>query len=150
MCAAAANVFIQAFVLRRINQSPKTLIVIGVSVTLLSIGLLWTSSTQAMFIAAMVCNGLGQGFSMPTINTSLSLASGPDSQGRLAGISTSTQSIAFLVAPASAAALYQTANWLPFGITGVITVVALGLFLSTPIVDGRRRDTADIKDSVTP
>ncbi|MDG2244098.1 MAG: MFS transporter [Rhodospirillaceae bacterium] len=150
MCAAAANVFIQAFVLRRINQSAKTLIVIGVSVTLLSIGLLWTSSTQAMFIAAMVCNGLGQGFSMPAINTSLSLAAGPDAQGRLAGISTSTQSIAFLVAPASAAALYQTANWLPFGIASVITVVALVLFLSTPIVDGRRRDTADVKDSVTP
>ncbi len=148
MCAAAANVFIQAFVLRRINQSAKTLIVIGVCVTLLSIGLLWTSVSQWMFIAAMVCNGLGQGFSMPAINTSLSLAAGPDAQGRLAGISTSTQSIAFLVAPASAAALYQSINWLPFAVGGVVTVLALLLFLGTPIVDGRKGKIGDYKDSI--
>ena len=41
MCAAASNVFVQAFLLRRINQSAKVLIVIGVCVTLISIILLW-------------------------------------------------------------------------------------------------------------
>lgn len=144
MCAAASNVFVQAFLLRRINQSAKVLIVIGVCVTLLSIGLLWFSATQAMFILAMMCNGMGQGFSMPAINTSLSLAAGPDAQGRLAGISTSCQSIAFLVAPASAAAFYQVVPWVPFAIGGVVTVIALILFLGTPIIDGRVRATESI------
>ncbi|MBT5239501.1 MAG: MFS transporter [Rhodospirillaceae bacterium] len=146
MCAAASNVFIQAFVLRRINRSAKTLIVIGVCVTILSIGLIWNSTTQWMFILAMMCNGLGQGFSMPAINTSLSLAAGPDAQGRLAGISTSTQAIAFLIAPASAAALYQSINWLPFAIGAVVTAIALILFLGTPIVDGRKGRTDEVED----
>lgn len=145
MCAAASNVFVQAFVLRRINKSAKTLIVIGVGITLISIGLFWTSTSQWMFIMAMMCNGLGQGFSMPAINTSLSLAAGPDAQGRLAGISTSTQAIAFLVAPASAAALYQSIDWLPFAVGAVVTLVALVLFLGTPIADGRKGYTEEVK-----
>ena len=99
-----------------------------------------------MFILAMMCNGLGQGFSMPAINTSLSLAAGPDAQGRLAGISTSTQAIAFLIAPASAAALYQSINWLPFAIGAVVTAIALILFLGTPIVDGRKGRTDEVED----
>jgi DHA1 family tetracycline resistance protein-like MFS transporter len=113
------------------------LIVIGVCVTLISIILLWFSATQTMFVIAMMCNGMGQGFSMPAINTSMSLAAGPDAQGRLAGISTSCQSIAFLLAPASAAAFYQVYPWLPFASGGVVTVIALILFLGTPIIDGR-------------
>lgn len=142
MCAAASNVFVQAFLLRRINQSAKVLIVIGVCITLLSIGLLWLSATQTMFIIAMMCNGMGQGFSMPAINTSMSLAAGPEAQGRLAGISTSCQSIAFLVAPASAAIFYQMIPWMPFAVGGVVTVIALILFLGTPIIDGRVGATA--------
>lgn len=143
MCAAAANVFVQAFVLRRINQSAKTLIIIGVCTTLLSIALIWTGQSQAWFMIAMMFNGLGQGFSMPAINTSLSLAAGPEAQGRVAGISTSTQAIAFLVAPASAAAMYQLAGWLPFVAGAVVTTIALALFLATPITDSRlERDDA--------
>lgn len=149
MCAAASNIFVQAFLLRRINQSAKTLIIIGVLVTLLSIGLIWFGTTRTMFVIAMMCNGIGQGFSMPAINTSLSLAAGPDAQGRLAGISTSSQSIAFLVAPASAAILYQTLNWLPFAIGAGVTVLALILFLGTPIIDGRKNAKEQVKDATS-
>lgn len=137
MCAAAANVFVQAFILRRINQSAKTLIVIGVCTTLLSIALIWGGQTQTWFMVAMMFNGLGQGFSMPAINTSLSLAAGPEAQGRVAGISTSTQAIAFLLAPASAAGLYQTIGWAPFAAGAFLTLISLVLFLATPIVDSR-------------
>lgn len=139
MCAAAANVFVQAFVLRRINQSAKTLILIGVCTTLFSIALIWFGQTQAWFMVAMMFNGLGQGFSMPAINTSLSLAAGPEAQGRVAGISTSTQAIAFLVAPATSAGLYQSINWFPFAIGATVTLIALILFLATPIADSRSK-----------
>lgn len=138
MCAAASNVFVQAFLIRRLNQSAKTYIVMGVSITLISIGLVWFGTTQTMFVFAMICNGLGQGFSMPAINTSLSLAAGPEAQGRLAGISTSSQAIAFLFAPATGAALYQFIPWLPFAFGATVTVTALVLFLGTPITDVRQ------------
>lgn len=149
MCAAAANVFVQAFVLRHINKSAKTIILIGVVLTLISIALIWMGQTQAWFMVAMMFNGLGQGFSMPAINTSLSLAAGPEAQGRIAGISTSTQAIAFLVAPASAAGLYQYMGWMPFAAGALLTLVALFLFLATPIADSRvsQTKTPDVRPS---
>ena len=133
MCAAASNIFVQAFLLRRINVGAKGLILIGVIASVVSIGLLWMSTTQTVFILAMLVNGLGQGFSMPAINTSLSLAGGPDAQGRIAGISTSAQAIAFLVAPASAAAMYQSIDWLPFAVGGTVVVSALLAFSTAEI-----------------
>ncbi len=141
MCAAAANVFVQAFLLRWVPAGAKVIVLIGISLTLVSITLLWNSTTQLIFIASMVFNGLGQGFTMPAINTSLSLAAGPDAQGRIAGISTSCQAIAFLLAPASAAALYQSTAWYPFVIGSVIAMMTVVVFLNTKIVDPRKLET---------
>ncbi len=141
MCAAAANVFVQTFLLRRIPVGAKAIVAIGIGFTMVSIGLLWNSSTQLSFIVAMICNGIGQGFTMPAINTSLSLAAGPDAQGRIAGISTSTQAIAFLLAPASAAALYQSTPWHPFVIGSVIVVLTVVVFANTEVVDSRKFET---------
>jgi len=143
MCAATANVFVQAFLLRRINQSAKTLILIGVILTVASIAMIWFAETRTMFLLAMMTNGLGMGFSMPAINTSLSLAAGPNAQGRIAGISTSSQAIAFLVAPASAAAMYQVVNWSPFVMGIAVSVISLAFFLATPIADVRKPDQMD-------
>lgn len=137
MSAAAANIFVQAVLIRRINASAKNLVLIGIVFTVLSIGVVWESTTQLVFILGMILNGLGQGFTMPAINTSLSLAAGPDAQGRIAGISTATQAIAFLVAPASAAALYQNTVWLPFVIGTVIVTMTLLFFSFTTIPDAR-------------
>ena len=44
MCAAAANVFVQAFLLRRIRAGAKVLIMIGITMTIISIALLWLST----------------------------------------------------------------------------------------------------------
>ncbi len=143
MCAASANVFVQAFLLRRINQSAKTLILIGVVLTVASIAMIWFADTRPMFLLAMMTNGLGMGFSMPAINTSLSLAAGPEAQGRVAGISTSCQAIAFLVAPASAAALYQGIEWSPFVLGIAVSVISLVFFLATPIADVRKPNQLD-------
>ncbi|MDG2321726.1 MAG: MFS transporter [Rhodospirillaceae bacterium] len=140
MCAAAANVFVQVVLLRRIKAGPKVIVTIGVTFIVLSIAVLWQSTAQIMFVAAMVCNGLGQGFAMPAINTSLSLAAGPESQGRIAGISTATQAIAFLIAPASAALMYQILPWLPFVVGVCVVVLTLAVFLNTSVVDSRHTD----------
>ena len=142
MCAAAANVFVQTVLLKRIPGGAKVIVTVGIALTLLSFGVLWMSTTQALFIASMICNGLGQGFTMPAINTSLSLAAGPDAQGRIAGISTSTQAIAFLLAPASAAALYQNTSWFPFVIGSVIVLLTVVVFLKTEVVDPNKLETA--------
>ena len=142
MCAAAANVFVQAVLLHRIPAGAKVLVLIGVGFIALSIMVLWQSSTQIVFILAMISNGLGQGFTMPAINTSLSLAAGPEEQGGIAGISTATQATAFLVAPASAAAMYQSAQWLPFVAGSIVVVLTLFVFLNTKIESIPRTERA--------
>jgi len=137
MCAAAANVFVQAFLLRRIPAGPKTFVTIGVTFIIISVTTLWFSTTQFMFVISMIFNGLGQGFAMPAINTSLSLAVGPEAQGRIAGIATSSQAIAFLVAPASAAAMYQSTDWLPFLVGTIVVILTVVMFLRTTVEDPR-------------
>ena len=137
MCAAAANVFVQAFLLKRLPGGPKIFVIVGVTFIIISVTNLWFSTTQTMFVISMIFNGLGQGFAMPAINTSLSLAAGPESQGRIAGISTSSQAIAFLLAPASAAAMYQSTNWLPFVIGAIVALLTVVVFTKTKVVDPR-------------
>ena len=75
---------------------------------------------------------------MPAINTSLSLSAGPDFQGRVAGITTSTQAIAFLFAPASSVALYQMTGWGSFLLSSIIIVLSLTIFIIMPSIDKQR------------
>ena len=137
MCAAAANVFVQMVIIRRIKYGTRVIVSLGVSFTLLSFLVLWYSNSQAIFIVAMILNGLGQGLTMPALNTSLSLGAGPEAQGHIAGIATATQAIAFLIAPASAAAMYQGEPVLPVLVGSVVVILTMIVFISTKIVDVR-------------
>lgn len=131
MCAAAANVFVQTFLIQMIRVRIKILVSIGIWFSMCSIFLFWLGDSRLIFFVAMFFNGLGLGFSMPALNTALSLSAGATEQGRIAGISTSCQSIAFLVAPMSAAAFYQLMPILPFMIAVIIILLAQAtLFLA--------------------
>ena len=85
----------------------------------------------------MLSNGIGQGLAMPAINTSLSLSAGSNFQGRVAGITTSTQAIAFLFAPASSVALYQLIGSGSFFVSSIIIILSLIIFIIMPSLDKR-------------
>jgi MFS family permease len=134
MCAASATIFIQVFILSWVKLNPKFFIILGILFGFISVNLLWYAPTISIFYLAMLSNGIGQGLAMPAINTSLSLSAGPEYQGRLAGITTSTQAIAFLVAPASSVALYQLTGWGAFLASGIIIFLSFILFIFMPSV----------------
>ena len=134
MCAASATIFIQVFVLSWVKLNPKFFIILGILFGFISVNLLWYATSISIFYLAMLSNGIGQGLAMPAINTSLSLSAGSEYQGRVAGITTSTQAIAFLVAPASSIALYQLTGWGAFLASGIIIFLSFILFIFMPIV----------------
>lgn len=138
MCAASATIFIQVFVISWVKINPKALILVGIIFGLISVVLIWISQSIIIFYLAMLANGIGQGLAMPAINTSLSLSAGPDFQGRVAGITTSTQAIAFLFAPASSVALYQMTGWGSFLVSSIIIVLSLTIFIIMPSIGKQR------------
>lgn len=138
MCAASATIFIQVFVISWVKINPKALILVGIIFGLISVVLIWISQSIIIFYLAMLANGIGQGLAMPAINTSLSLSAGSDFQGRVAGITTSTQAIAFLFAPASSVALYQMTGWGSFLVSSIIIVLSLTIFIIMPSIGKQR------------
>jgi MFS transporter, DHA1 family, tetracycline resistance protein len=130
MGAAGVSVLMQTFVIRRLKASSNALVLIGVPVALASFAMIWFGTDVWMFVVALMLNGFGQSFVNPALTTALSLSAGASGQGRLAGLSTSIQALAFLVGPVSSAAMYAAMPLLPFLVGGAMTAVSLGLMLA--------------------
>ncbi|MDX2222347.1 MAG: MFS transporter [Rhodospirillaceae bacterium] len=129
MMAALSNVAAQGFIIRQIKTSPMRLLIVGVPITILAMAVVAQSSTLPMFVLGMALNGLGQGFANPAFATALSLSVGAGEQGRIAGVSASMQALAFLFAPVSSAALYQTHSQAVFVVGSLLVFAALGPFV---------------------
>ena len=130
MMRAGVNVLMQSFVIRRLKVSVKVLVAIGVPLTIASFVCMWLAGGVWGVVAALMLNGFGQSFVNPAITTALSLSVGASGQGRLAGLSTSTQALAFLLGPITGALLYGMGSAVPFVVGCSMTIVALGLMLA--------------------
>jgi hypothetical protein len=128
MTAALTNVAAQGFIIRQIKTSPGRLLMIGVPVTMLAMAVVAQCTTLPIFVLGMALNGLGQGFANPAFATALSLSVGAGDQGRIAGVSASMQALAFLFAPFSSAALYQSYPMAVFVVGSLFVFAALGPF----------------------
>ncbi len=123
MCASFVSVLSQAFVVSRLKVSTTAMVLTGSVLCIIAFYWVWNATDQYGFILALMLNGFGQSLVNPAIATSLSLSVGASGQGRLAGLSTSTQAMAFVVAPFSAALLYSTQPIVPF-YAGAIFILA--------------------------
>ncbi|MDX2142938.1 MAG: MFS transporter [Rhodospirillaceae bacterium] len=124
MGAAGMNVLVQWAIIGRWRMNPRAMIAVGTICTVASYVGAYMAAQPWLFVAAVMLNGFGQGFVNPALQTALSLSVGAADQGRIAGLSTATQAMAFLVAPVSSAVLYGLNAPTPF-IVGVI-LIALG------------------------
>jgi MFS family permease len=123
MSASAASVLSQSFLVSRLKVGVPVLVIAGSLLCLAAFFWAWQATDQLTFTLALTLNGFGQSLVNPAIATSLSLSVGASGQGRLAGLSTSTQALAFVVAPFSAAVLYGVEPIIPFYV-GTIFIVA--------------------------
>ncbi|MSO98750.1 MAG: MFS transporter [Rhodospirillaceae bacterium] len=129
MGASLASILMQSFVVRRLKARTAVFALIGIPITIVSFAVVWSADVPWLFVAAITLNGFGQSFVNPAISTALSLSVGASGQGRLAGLSTSTQACAFLFGPASSAAMYGYWHALPFLFGTVLISVSLALLL---------------------
>jgi MFS family permease len=130
MGASGASVFMQAFVIRRLKAPTHILVWLGVPIVMASFVWVGLAPSPWHFVAALTLNGLGQSFVNPAMTTALSLSVGPEGQGRLAGLSTSMQALAFLVGPVSSATMYAAWPLLPFGVGVLMTLISLCLIVA--------------------
>ena len=127
MGAAGVNVIMQSFVIRRLKIGTKALVAIGVPLTIASFVFTWTANSELAFVGSLMLNGFASSFVNPAFTTALSLSVGASGQGRLAGLSTSMQALAFLLGPVSAATMYAAAPMAPFIVGSTMTTFAMGL-----------------------
>lgn len=125
MGSAATNVLTQTFIVRKLKIGPATMLVIAIPLTAIGFLTMDVSGTIPLVILGMMINAVGQAIANSAFATALSLSAGPTVQGRIAGMSTSAQAVAFLVGPASSAAIYQANPDWPFFIGSALVLAAL-------------------------
>ncbi|MCB2106232.1 MAG: MFS transporter, partial [Rhodobacteraceae bacterium] len=130
MSAAASNVVAQALVIRRFKLSPRVLLLAAAPMVLVAFAVLAVTENKGLYFASMALNGFGQGLAGPAFAAALSLSVGAGEQGRIAGVSSSLQAMAFLIGPFSAAALYQYHPPIVFIIGCVLVFASLPVFLT--------------------
>ena len=131
MASAATNVLTQTFVIRPLKAGVTTMMFIGVPVTIAGFLLMGFGTLVPVVFAGMLICAAGQGFANAALATGLSLSVGASGQGRVAGLSTSAQAIAFLIGPSGGAMLYQSGFHLPFEVGSAICAAALVLYFTT-------------------
>ncbi|MBL8629824.1 MAG: MFS transporter [Rhodospirillaceae bacterium] len=127
MSASAISVLSQTFVVNRVKVSAMIMVLVGSALCMMAFYWVWHTTDQFSFVFALMLNGFGQSLVNPAIATSLSLSVGASGQGRLAGLSTSTQALAFLVAPFSAAVLYSHQPIIPFYAGAIFIAAAMAI-----------------------
>lgn len=123
--SAIASLFSQIFLVRRFAATPVVLLRLAVPVVLGAFVILVTQETRGAFFVAMVCMGLGMGMAGPGFIACVSLAVGPEAQGRVAGYTSACPPLGFTFGPLVGAWLYGLEPTAPY---------VLGLLLYCPLL----------------
>lgn len=128
--SALAMVLAQAFVVGRLPWEPWKLVRLGAS--LAGLGMLsvaWAGSYGG-FALGMAVVGFGIGVMLPSNLAAMSLRTGPDAQGKIAGVNAIGQGLGMIGGPAVGASLYQAGIVAPYFLGAAIYwTVALGALL---------------------
>ncbi|MBX3020847.1 MAG: MFS transporter [Bdellovibrionales bacterium] len=102
-------VFTQGFLIRRLlpKYGERHLLTVGLLFMAAGLALVTISDTVALLAVAVTALGLGNGFVNPSLNGSISLASGEEVQGNNLGVSQSLSSLSRIIGPAVGGGLYQ-------------------------------------------
>ena len=100
MGMAMATLFAQLVIIPRTSASVRTLLVMGILITMLGISfLLFPVMNTALFTVSMTLQGLGSGLMRPAVAAGGSLAVEPEEQGAVAGFNSSTAAVGFVFVP---------------------------------------------------
>ena len=124
---ALAQIFVQIVFIRRVKWSPKTMVMFGMPIVALASIIELNSTNYWLSVGVMALMGFGGGFGWPAFMTASSLSAGPENQGSVAGLTTSFQSIGFILGPMIGTVAYSMNHAAPFyiqiGVAATILVI---------------------------
>lgn len=124
---ALSQIFVQIVFIRRVKWAPKTMVMFGMPIVALASIIELTSTNYWLSVGAMALMGFGGGFGWPAFMTASSLSAGPENQGSVAGLTTSFQSIGFILGPMIGTVAYSMNHAAPFYIQIGVVVAILGI-----------------------
>jgi MFS transporter, DHA1 family, tetracycline resistance protein len=132
LAAGLGMVAAQALVVPRTGWGPAVLLRVGGAAATVGFGLLIPDIGPFALFGSMVLIGLGLGTAMPGYTAGPTLLVRREEQGGLAGLSTATMGLTFVVAPTASTALYGLWPPLPIITGAVIMVMMTGFVLVHP------------------
>jgi multidrug resistance protein len=126
-CGLAGALVQGGFVRRRIQVGQEgKYIALGLLISAAGFFLLLTATSWGMATVYLCIFGIGNSLIKPCV-TSLITQKTTVGQGIASGLSSSMDSLGRIVGPLLGAALLGAASWLPFVVSGVLSIAALGL-----------------------
>lgn len=138
-CCGLAGAIVQGGVVRRrvkVGQEGKY-IAAGLLISAAGFFLLLTANSWGMATVYLCIFGVGNALIKPCV-TSLITQKTTVGQGLASGLSSSMDSLGRIAGPLLGAALLGAAPWLPFVVSGVLSIAALGLLAQFRSLDRRQ------------
>jgi MFS family permease len=141
MANALALLFTQLVVLPRINIGPRSLMIWGSAISLVSVALQIFAPNLEVLLASQALLGLGAGLARPGFTGGASVAVEPHEQGAAAGLVVAVNGAGFIFSPLIGGVVYEH-----FGMNAPLAITAGVLaFMCAFAVMSRR-----LRDAVTP
>ncbi|MFB9279933.1 MFS transporter [Cohnella cellulosilytica] len=126
-CGLAGAVVQGGIVRRRVKVGQEgRYIALGLLISAAGFFLLLTADSREMATVYLCVFGVGNSLIKPCV-TSLITQKTTVGQGIASGLSSSMDSLGRIIGPTLGAALLAVADWLPFSVSGILSIAALGL-----------------------
>lgn len=137
-CGLAGALVQGGIVRRRVKKGEETrYIAIGLLISAAGFFLLLTANSWLMATVYLCVFGIGNSLIKPCV-TSLITQKTTVGQGIASGLSSSMDSLGRIIGPLLGAALLSAADWLPFVVSGLLSIAALGLLAQFRSLDHRK------------
>lgn len=132
LLAGLGLIVAQAVVVPRSRWSPATLLRVGGAIALVGFALLIPDAGPAPLFTSILLIGFGLGIATPGFTAGPTLMVDRDEQGGLAGLTSATTGLTFVIAPTAGTALYGFGVAVPITVGTVIMAIVTVFVLAHP------------------
>lgn len=130
--AGVGMVLAQSLIVPRTRWAPRTLLRVGGCVAFVGFAILIPDAGPLPIFVSLLLIGLGLGIAMPGYTAGPTMLVSREEQGGLAGVTTATTGLTFVIAPTVGTALYGVWAPLPVIVGGAIMATVVGFVLLHP------------------
>ena len=125
---AGALIVAQLIVIPALHASPRILMSLGSAITMAGFALMVVAPNYAGIVTAYILISFAFGLSRSGFVGGASIAVKPEEQGRVAGLTTATAGLGFIIGPVGGLFMYnQLGHVVPYYVAFVLAAVTLGL-----------------------